>query len=50
MKKLLAIVAVLFLFAGATFKAYKVGADKGYTQGWSDANCGTGNDCEAGQE
>lgn len=32
------------------FVAYKSGMHTGYASGWSDAHCGKGLDCEAGQE
>ncbi len=30
--------------------AYHLGSNAGYSQGWSDAHCGSGLACEAGQE
>ena len=42
------------LAAGLVFlsgvQAYKAGEKSGYSDGWRDANCGVGNDCEGGQE
>ena len=48
-------IAVVFIFivpAFALLFAYRVNTAvaAAYSQGWSDAHCGTGVDCEAGQE
>jgi len=39
----------LAFLAGVQF-GIKHGKDLGYAQGWSDAHCGPGLDCEAGQD
>lgn len=31
-------------------KGKSLGYYSGYSKGWSDANCGVNNECEAGQE
>jgi hypothetical protein len=42
------IVTLVVLCVGA--QVYRAGENRGYQQGWSDAGCGVGKDCEAGQE
>lgn len=50
MKTFAAVLIAASLIAGGIFKTYKLGQEKGYSQGWSDAQCGKGQDCEAGQD
>lgn len=42
------LVVLVVMVAGA--QLYKVGERHGYSAGWSDAQCGPGRECEAGQE
>lgn len=49
LEKVLVVVAVLLLGSAIVSQIYIYGNNKGYAQGWSDANCGPGRDCEAGQ-
>ncbi len=46
--KTIAVILVLSMLA--VMSAYRTGVNVGYSAGWSDAHCGAGNQCEAGQE
>jgi hypothetical protein len=50
MKKGLIAVIVFWVFIAGVQLGIRHGRDLGYSQGWSDAHCGKGLDCEAGQE
>lgn len=43
------LVALLILVAGIQI-GIRHGRNLGYAEGWSDANCGKGQNCEAGEE
>ena len=49
MIRLRSIFGMAFLAALAVILAFHAGLHVGYNQGWSDAHCGAGNQCEAGQ-
>jgi hypothetical protein len=46
----LAVVIGLLIGTVVLAQTYRAGENWGYSQGWSDAHCGTGNSCESGQE
>lgn len=46
-----AVLLALFIGLVSGYKiGHALGENKGYQQGWSDAGCGIGRACEAGQE
>lgn len=45
----LAVVIAVLVLSVSYVQTYKAGQRQGYNAGWSDANCGPGRDCEAGQ-
>ena len=48
-EKVLIVLGVLGMLTIMGHQAYLAGSHAGYAQGWSDAQCGPGRDCEAGQ-
>lgn len=50
MRKILVGAIVALVIGSGLAASYKVGANAGYSHGWSDAQCGKNADCEAGQE
>lgn len=44
------LLAVFLLFIVGVQIGIAHGRNLGYSQGWSDAHCGPGNSCEAGDE
>lgn len=55
MKKKIQIIILLLMGLTAMYKlvydkGYLAGSWDAYADGWSDAHCGNGNDCEAGQQ
>lgn len=49
-EKFLAVMILVLITSTVLAQVYKAGRNKGYAQGWSDANCGPENQCERGQE
>lgn len=50
MIRLRSFLAFAFIAAISIASAFHMGLRIGYNQGWSDAHCGVGNQCESGQE
>lgn len=50
MIRLRSLIVAAFIAALAIVLAFHAGLRIGYNQGWSDAHCGVGNQCEGGQE